>query len=528
MMLPEPPEPPPVVPPAGALREEDVVVKLDNIQKTYLLGIEGVPALRGVSLEIRRGEFVAVYGTSGGGKTSLLNIIGTIDKPTKGKLWIGGLPITDRTSDAELAEIRLRKIGFVFQTFNLLSSMTALENVEMPMVLAGKLSAAQRRARAKELLERMGLSHRLNHFPNQLSGGEQQRVTIARAVANRPDVLLLDEPTGDLDTKNTRIVMQLLTELNVRERITCIMVTHDVALKNYATKVVQMRDGKVQQIRPVPAHIRAAVLSETADLVHSALQGGAGPAAGAGRPMVLADCRATEMRQPQDYAAIAFQMGLAGPSAATAAAAAPAAAAAAAGPGAAVQWDHSLAGDLARVALSPPASLLGDAQNLAFPPSQRPKAAPSEANQDTTSFSGPAPPSPGSALSSESLNTYTVRQTVTLTGPWGEERSFFVQSQPGSGSVSEAARTPPSSAPHPAPPPRPPSAGVPAPANPSGSDRPPSSSRSPPPVDPLAPAAGGSPRGSPPPSGPLADLPDVGRPPSASASRSSAPLSSQP
>lgn len=210
--------------------------------------MEGVPALRGVSVKIHRGEFIAIYGTSGGGKTSMLNIIGTIDKPTKGYLTICGQRIGSRTTDTDLANIRLRKLGFVFQTFNLLSTMTAIENVEMPMILHGTFTKSERRKRAKELLEKVGLSHRMTHIPSQLSGGEQQRVTIARAISNRPEVLLLDEPTGDLDQKNTLIVMQMLMELNEKDGITMIMVTHDQNLKNAADRVIYMRDGKIDRI----------------------------------------------------------------------------------------------------------------------------------------------------------------------------------------------------------------------------------------------------------------------------------------
>jgi len=213
--------------------------------------LEGVPALRGVSLAVKRGEFVCVFGTSGGGKTSLLNIMGTIDKPTKGDLKLVHTRITSRTPDKVLADIRLNNLGFVFQTFNLLSSLTALENVEMPMILSGKLSTTERRQRAKALLDKVGMSPRLDHLPSQLSGGEQQRVTIARALANNPDILLLDEPTGDLDSVNTAIVMKLLTDLN-KEGITLVMVTHDVGLKFFADRIIWMRDGKIQKIEAVP------------------------------------------------------------------------------------------------------------------------------------------------------------------------------------------------------------------------------------------------------------------------------------
>ena len=212
-----------------------VALRLTNVSKTFLLGEEGVVALRGISLTIRRGEFVVVLGKSGGGKTTLLNVMGTIDRPTRGELHVGGVRVDAKTPDAALAAIRLGQLAFVFQGFNLLPALSALENVELPLVLAGwGGSARARRARAAALLGRVGMAERLHHTPGQLSGGEQQRVTIARALANRPSILLLDEPTGDLDSVNSQLVMKLLTDLNVTERVTMVMVTHDTALKSYA------------------------------------------------------------------------------------------------------------------------------------------------------------------------------------------------------------------------------------------------------------------------------------------------------
>lgn len=207
------------------------VIKLVNVHKTYLLGLEGVPALRGVNLTIMDGEFITILGTSGGGKTTMLNIIGTIDKPSKGDVYICGLRIKYSTKDQLLASIRLNKLGFVFQTFNLIGSLTALENVELPMQLRGKLSREEIKKRATLLLSEVGLGERMDHFPNMLSGGEQQRVTIARSISNNPSILLLDEPTGDLDTKSTDIIMKILVDLNVKHKITMIMVTHDQGLK---------------------------------------------------------------------------------------------------------------------------------------------------------------------------------------------------------------------------------------------------------------------------------------------------------
>ena len=231
--------------------EKDVIV-LRNIHKTYLIGIEGVPALRGVSLTVKKGEFLTIFGTSGGGKTTMLNIIGTIDTPSRGDIKIFDKLIKSDTSDKDLSNIRLNNISFVFQSFNLFQNLNVLENVEMPMKIKGKLSYKKIRERALSLIEKVGLTNRINHFPNQLSGGEQQRVTIARALVNSPDILLLDEPTGDLDTKNADIVMSLLLELNLLQGITMIMVTHDVSLKNFGQKIVRVIDGKIHHEIDVP------------------------------------------------------------------------------------------------------------------------------------------------------------------------------------------------------------------------------------------------------------------------------------
>lgn len=249
------------------------VIKLVNVHKTYLLGIEGVPALRGVGLTIKNGEFVTILGTSGGGKTTMLNIIGTIDKPSKGDVYICGLRIKSSTKDSLLASIRLNKLGFVFQTFNLIGSLSALENVELPMQLQGKLSREEIRARATKLLTDVGLETRMDHFPNQLSGGEQQRVTIARSIANKPKILLLDEPTGDLDTRSTDVVMKILVDLNKKEGITMIMVTHDVALKVFADRVVRMMDGKVHKIITMPNDQRLKATAELDARVDAILSG---------------------------------------------------------------------------------------------------------------------------------------------------------------------------------------------------------------------------------------------------------------
>lgn len=191
----------------------------------------------------------------------MLNIIGTIDKPSKGDVYICGLRIKNSTKDSLLASIRLNKLGFVFQTFNLIGSLSALENVELPMQLQGKLSREEIRQRAVKLLADVGLETRMDHFPNMLSGGEQQRVTIARSIANKPKILLLDEPTGDLDTRSTDIVMKILVDLNIKEGITMIMVTHDVVLKSFANRVVRMVDGKVHKIITMPSDKRREVIN---------------------------------------------------------------------------------------------------------------------------------------------------------------------------------------------------------------------------------------------------------------------------
>ena len=244
--------------------QEDLVIKIEHVHKTYLIGLEGVAALRGVSVEVNKGEFLCILGTSGGGKTTLLNIMGTIDKPTKGHFQLCGCNVKSNTKDSLLAQLRLTKIAFVFQTFNLISSMNAIENVELPMVLLGSMSRSEIRQRAVHLLERVGLGGRVTHFPNQLSGGEQQRVTIARALANDPEVLLLDEPTGDLDTKNSDLVLKILLDLHAEGK-TLVMVTHDVALKSFANRFIRVLDGKILRTEEVSQAERMEAYSRLGD-----------------------------------------------------------------------------------------------------------------------------------------------------------------------------------------------------------------------------------------------------------------------
>jgi len=282
-----------------AARDQDDIIRVDNIHKTYLLGAEGVAALRGVSMSVRRGEFVMLYGTSGGGKTTLLNCIGTIDKPTKGHIYIGDIRLGEKTPESELAKLRLTKLGFVFQTFNLISSLTAIENVEMPMTLEGSLSPGQRRQRGIELLTKVGMGQRLHHLPSQLSGGEQQRVTIARALANRPQILLLDEPTGDLDTRNSHIVLQMLLSLNEEDGITCVMVTHDMGLKTLADRVLHLRDGKLHRQELIDPERRRVARAAMMSAGEAATPAQGAPAAVV--PKTLAECRSTEVRRACDY-----------------------------------------------------------------------------------------------------------------------------------------------------------------------------------------------------------------------------------
>ena len=205
---------------------------------------------------IRQGEFVMIRGPSGGGKSTLLNIIGTIDSPTQGAVELLGQPITAASDDDYLSDLRLKHIGFVFQTFNLLSTMSAMENVELPMTLSGELSEQDRRRRAKQLLSLVGLRNRAGHLPSELSGGEQQRTTIARALANNPEILLLDEPTGDLDTNTTIDIMDLLMRINYLAGTTCIMVTHNPDVECYADRILYVEDGRfvrqVVNVCPVP------------------------------------------------------------------------------------------------------------------------------------------------------------------------------------------------------------------------------------------------------------------------------------
>jgi len=221
------------------------IVELVNVVKVYRLG-EGVevPALRGVSLKIDKGEFVSVQGPSGSGKTTLLNMIGGLDKPTKGRVIIDGVDITN-LGEKELAHFRREKIGFIFQTYNLVPLLTALENVELPMMLSGKFSESEVRRRAEELLALVGLEERMHHRPTQLSGGEQQRVAIARALANEPAIILADEPTGNLDQVSGQRIINLMKNLNETLNQTFIIVTHDPMVAEQTERKFYLVDGKI-------------------------------------------------------------------------------------------------------------------------------------------------------------------------------------------------------------------------------------------------------------------------------------------
>jgi putative ABC transport system ATP-binding protein len=218
------------------------VVEAINVTKTYMLGKIPVEALRGVNLKVETGDFVSILGPSGSGKSTMLNLIGALDKPTSGTLLIDGVDIS-KLNDNQLADIR-RRIGFVFQFFNLIPRLTARGNVELSMAISD-MGKAQRKKRAEELLETVGLKDRINHKPAELSGGQQQRVAIARALANNPKFLLLDEPTGNIDSKTASEVIALIKKLNVENNVSIIMVTHDQHLAREATRTVQMFDGEI-------------------------------------------------------------------------------------------------------------------------------------------------------------------------------------------------------------------------------------------------------------------------------------------
>ncbi|MFZ8825081.1 MAG: ABC transporter ATP-binding protein [Desulfurococcales archaeon] len=219
------------------------MVELKDVWKIYRLGSIEYPALRGVSLSINRGSFVSIVGPSGSGKTTMLHLIGALDKPSRGEIYVNSIPIS-RLSENKLAEFRNKTIGFVFQQYNLIPYLSAIENVEMPMMVSG-VSLAERRKRAKWLLEQLGLGDKIWKRPSELSGGEQQRVAIARALANNPKLILADEPTGNLDSRNARIVVDLLKRINSEMGVTIVVVTHNMEVAAETEKIIYLRDGVV-------------------------------------------------------------------------------------------------------------------------------------------------------------------------------------------------------------------------------------------------------------------------------------------
>jgi putative ABC transport system ATP-binding protein len=230
--------------------EKPVVIAVRGLVKTYVVGEVEVRALRGVSLEVRQGEFVAVTGPSGSGKSTLMHILGCLDRPTSGQYVLDGQDVS-RMSKDQLAEVRNKRIGFVFQGFNLLSRTTAVDNVELPLLYRSKIKAADRRRLALESLSIVGLSQRAGHHPNQLSGGQQQRVAIARALITNPSILLADEPTGNLDTRTSIEVMGIFQRLNLERGITVLLITHERDIAEYGTRIISFRDGQIVSDQPV-------------------------------------------------------------------------------------------------------------------------------------------------------------------------------------------------------------------------------------------------------------------------------------
>ncbi|WP_455210450.1 ABC transporter ATP-binding protein [Kaarinaea lacus] len=223
---------------------QQVVIKIEGLHKTYPLEGVQVHALRGIDLCVRQGEYVAIMGPSGSGKSTLMNIIGCLDVADEGRYWLNGQDVTQMDGD-ELARVRNRELGFVFQNFNLLARTTALENVETPLVYAG-MGKVERRRRALEMLQRLGLGDRLYHMPNQLSGGQQQRVAIARALVTQPSLLLADEPTGNMDTATSAELLALLARLNHEQSLTIVLITHEAEVAAQAQRTLVLRDGRLE------------------------------------------------------------------------------------------------------------------------------------------------------------------------------------------------------------------------------------------------------------------------------------------
>jgi len=240
----------------------ETLVELVGVRREYRFGDTVVNALAGMDLKIERGSFMAIIGRSGSGKSTLLNILGGLDRPSHGEVLIEGSALHTRRSD-DLAAYRRNTVGFIFQSFNLIAHLTALENVALPLRLAGKMGFFERRKKAKELLEEVGLGERVTHRPSELSGGERQRVAIARALANDPKILLADEPTGNLDSKTAKEIMGMILELHAKGDRTVILVTHDQEqAERYCERLLVLEDGKVKEDRPPKIHTKAAKADE--------------------------------------------------------------------------------------------------------------------------------------------------------------------------------------------------------------------------------------------------------------------------
>ncbi|NWF86297.1 ABC transporter ATP-binding protein [Candidatus Bathyarchaeota archaeon] len=228
----------------------EAILNVQSVKKSYRMGKILVPALREVSFDVSEGEFLTIFGPSGSGKSTLLHLIGCLDRPDAGEILIEGVNVL-KLSDEKLAELRLKKIGFVFQFFNLLPRLSALRNVELPLIIAG-ISEREAREKAKEIVTLMGLEARMNHRPSELSGGEQQRVAMARALINNPKIVLADEPTGNLDTKTGWEIVQLMKKLNQEKKQTFIVVTHDPHIAETADRIVYLKDGLIEAVKEAP------------------------------------------------------------------------------------------------------------------------------------------------------------------------------------------------------------------------------------------------------------------------------------
>ena len=239
--------------------EHSSIVKVEGLKRTFIVGSEEVHALKGVSFEICQGEFVSIMGSSGSGKSTLLNILGCLDQPTSGEYYIDGISVRERSKN-ELSEIRNRKIGFVFQSYNLLPRTSALENVELPLVYNPDVSHRERREKAQHALELVGLKDRMEHMPNQLSGGQQQRVAIARALVNDPVIVLADEATGNLDTRTSYEIMSLFQDLHEQGK-TIAFVTHEPDIATFTTRKIKLRDGQIIEDAPINTQSAAEALA---------------------------------------------------------------------------------------------------------------------------------------------------------------------------------------------------------------------------------------------------------------------------